>query len=313
LFDAIRKVIILTSRLSFEFGGSGWRQYKHNVNNIKNLLRRIQRRKRSTSKNPEKKRIREELILQYYQAYLELVGTFFLRAEGTIREIQEQSSAYYYDIMEIKRYLVFAKKLMDQVDRRVILDEVIKHEEKIFSVFEEHTEWISKGKAGVPVELGLRVCIMEDQYQFILHHRVMEKETDDKIAITMVEEAMRRFPDFKSCSFDKGFWTPFNQERLEEILERVVLPKKGRLSVEDRKRQEDEYFVRERKQHSAVESGINALNHHGLDKCPDHGIYGFKRYVALAIVGSNLHRLGGILLEKEKKALKRRVKLRLAA
>lgn len=41
----------------------------------------------------------------------------------------------------------------------------------------------SKGKAGVPVELGLRVCIIEDQYQFILHHRVMEKETDDKIGL----------------------------------------------------------------------------------------------------------------------------------
>jgi len=313
LFDAIRKVIILTSRLSFEFGGSGWRQYKHNVRKIKNLLRQIQRMKRSNSKNPEKKQIREDLILRYYQAYLELVGKFFLRAKETIREVREQSSAYYCDIMEIERYLVFAEKLMDQVDRRVILDEVIKHEEKIFSVFEEHTEWISKGKAGVPVELGLRVCIMEDQYQFILYHRVMEKETDDKIAIAMVEEARKRFPDFKSCSFDKGFWTPANQKRLQEILERVILPKKGRLSVEDKERQEDEYFIQERKQHSAIESAINALDHHGLDRCPDHGIYGFKRYVALAIVGRNIQRLGGIILEKEKKALKRRQKLRLAA
>lgn len=313
LFDAIRKVIILISRLSFDFGGSGWRQSKHNVKKIKNLMRRIQRMKRSTSKNPEKKHKREDLILQCYQAYLELVHKFFLRAEETIREVQEQSSAYYFDIMVIKRYLVFVEKLMDQVNRRVILDEVIKHEEKIFSVFEEHTEWISKGKAGVPVELGLRVCIMEDQYQFILHHRVMEKETDDKIAIAMVEEAMKRFPDFKSCSYDKGFWTPLNQKRLQEILERVVLPKKGRLSVEDRKRQEDEYFIRERKQHSAVESAINALDHHGLDRCPDHRIYGFKRYVALGIVGRNLQRLGGIILEKELKALKRRKKMRLAA
>ena len=313
LFDAIRKVIMLTYRLSTEFDVPGWRQSKHNVKKVKGLMRRIQRMKRSTSRNPEKKQKREDLILQYYQAYLEMVRTFFLRAKGTIGEVQEQSSEYYFDIMEIERYLVFAEKLMDQVDRRVILDEVIKHEEKIFSVFEEHTEWISKGKAGVPVELGLRVCIIEDQYQFILHHRVMEKETDDKIAIAMVEEARRRFPDFKSCSFDKGFWTQLNQKRLEEILEKVVLPKKGRLSVEDKKRQEDEYFIRERKQHSAVESAINALDHHGLDRCPDHGIYGFERYVAIGIVGRNLQRLGGIILEKERKVLKRRQKLRLAA
>jgi hypothetical protein len=43
----------------------------------------------------------------------------------------------------------------------------------VFSLFEGHTEWINKGKAGVPVELGLRVCILEDQNGFILHHRVM--------------------------------------------------------------------------------------------------------------------------------------------
>ena len=47
---------------------------------------------------------------------------------------------------------------------------------KVFSIFEEHTEWISKGKAGVPQELGLCVCILEDQHGFILHHHVMEKQ-----------------------------------------------------------------------------------------------------------------------------------------
>ena len=83
LFDAIRKVIILTARLSIEFGISGWRQNKHNVKKIKGLIRLIQRIKHSSSKNPEKKLKRENLIIEYYQAYLELVHTFFLQAEGT--------------------------------------------------------------------------------------------------------------------------------------------------------------------------------------------------------------------------------------
>ncbi len=42
-------------------------------------------------------------------------------------------------------------------------------------MFERHTEWISKGKAGTPVELGLRVCVLQDQFGFTLHHLVMEK------------------------------------------------------------------------------------------------------------------------------------------
>ncbi len=56
--------------------------------------------------------------------------------------------------------------------------------------------------------------------------------------------------------------------------------------------------------HSAVESDINALEVHGLDKCPDEGLIGFKRYVALAVLGSNLHRLGKLLQEQDRKKLR---------
>ncbi|MFT5115808.1 MAG: IS5 family transposase, partial [Parasphingorhabdus sp.] len=50
--------------------------------------------------------------------------------------------------------------------------------------------------------------------------------------------------------------------------------------------------------HSAVESGINALEVHGLDRCLDHGIDGFRRYVALAIVARNMQKLGTELQKK---------------
>ena len=107
-------------------------------------------------------------------------------------------------------------------------------------------------------------------------------------------------------SYDKGFWNPDNLVKLETFLDRAILPKKGKLSAEDKKRESHPEFVRARRKHSAVESDINALEVHGLDKCPDEGLPAFKRYVALAVLGSNLHRLGKILLaqdrEKQKKS-----------
>ena len=111
-----------------------------------------------------------------------------------------------------------AQRQIDQTKRRVILGETIPHAEKVLSIFEPHTEWVSKGKAGVPVELGLRVCILEDQHQFILHHRVMEKETDDQVTVTMVTEAKKRHAKLNACSFDKGFHSPENQIALKEHL-----------------------------------------------------------------------------------------------
>jgi hypothetical protein len=55
-----------------------------------------------------------------------------------------------------------------------------------------------------------------------------------------------------------------------------------------------------------VESSINALENGGLDRCPDHGIYGFKRYVGLAVLARNLHTIGDIIQKKEIEREKRR-------
>jgi hypothetical protein len=153
--------------------------------------------------------------------------------------------------------------------------------------------------AGVTQELGLRVCIVKDQYGFILHHRVMQNETDDKIVVPIIEEAIRRYSDFRSCSFDKGFHSPENQEELAAILDKVILPRKGRLSAINKEIEQSEEFIHAKHKHSAVESSINALENHGLDRCLDHGIHGFKRYVALAIVARNIQIVGDILQQKK--------------
>jgi IS5 family transposase len=84
----------------------------------------------------------------------------------------------------------------------------------------------------------------------------------------------------------------------------VILPKKGRLLKEEREYENSENFRELRRKHAAVESGINALENHGLDRCLDHGIIGFKRYVALAVLGRNLQNLGNIIQEKKKKLKK---------
>ncbi len=196
-----------------------------------------------------------------------------------------------------------ALRQIDQTERRVLNGEAILHEEKVFSIFEPHTEWISKGKAGVPQELGLRVCVMEDQYQFILHHHVMEQETDDAVAIQMTQTSQKKFPSLRSVSYDKGFHSQNNQKVLSEQLDLLALPRKGKLSEAAKAHEYSEAFRQARKKHSAVESAINALEVHGLDRCPDRGIDGFKRYVALAVVARNIQRIGGILQKQAQRKL----------
>ena len=71
---------------------------------------------------------------------------------------------------------------------------------------EPQTEWICKGKAGVRQELGVKVCIVEDQFGFILNHRIMNGEQDKDIAFEMTRSTQEKFPALRSISFDKGFY-----------------------------------------------------------------------------------------------------------
>ena len=50
-------------------------------------------------------------------------------------------------IAEIEKFITHAKRQKEQIDRRILKGETIPHNEKIFSLFEEHTEWLCKGKA----------------------------------------------------------------------------------------------------------------------------------------------------------------------
>jgi IS5 family transposase len=299
LHDATRTFVVRTARLAERFGLTEWRQSAYQLRQIKRLHRKAQNSKRSKAKDPAKREAQKARIDEAYEAYLERAQALLDKAEGTLITLDAVLPPSDPQLIEIKGYMAHAERQIDQVRRRVIDGETIPHEEKFFSVFEEHTEWISKGKAGVPVELGLRVCVLEDQHGFILHHRVMQQETDDKVAVPMVEETRARFPDLSVCSFDKGFHSPDNQRELRSHLDLVVLPKKGRLSAQDKEHEYSDDFVQARRKHSAVESAINALEAHGLDRCPDHGIDGFERYVALGVVARNIQKLGTILRQKE--------------
>jgi hypothetical protein len=273
------------------------------------LLRGIQRLKHSTSKDEAKQQKRDQFIVSEHQNYINVCQGLVLKAKETIqilRELGILSLSQDLRLSTVEQYIRHAERQIDQIRRRILLDEKIAHEEKVFSIFETHTEWISKGKAGVPQELGLKVCVLKDQYGFILHHQVLEQQTDEKVAVAMAQGAKDKFENLTGCSFDKGFYSPENKSRLTNILDYVILPKKGRLSAKEKEVERSDEFVESRRKHSAVESSINALENHGLDRCLDHGLHGFKRYVALAILARNIQILGHLIQQKELKRQKRR-------
>ena len=194
---AVRKTITLTARACQIYKVCGWRQSAHNIKRIKKLYRKAQQLKRSTPKDAKNKLQRATVLMDIHRSYLDLAGSFFDRVSKTLVALRDQYVVPENVLAEIQSFMAHGQRQIEQIERRVIGGETIPYEEKVFSVFEDYTEWICKGKAGVPVELGLKGCILEGPYGFILNHQVMQKQTDEEVAVSIVEETQKKFPQLK--------------------------------------------------------------------------------------------------------------------
>jgi transposase, IS5 family len=104
LCDAVRKIITLTARASNKLQYSSWRQSVHNLVKVKTLLRKITRMKHSTSRNEEKRKEREALIVEAYKTYMNVSAEYVAKAESTISDIR--SGKIYNSKVSVTDYVV---------------------------------------------------------------------------------------------------------------------------------------------------------------------------------------------------------------
>ena len=302
LFDAMKFLINLVGSLANKHEIPGWREYKYCIRKIKTLKRKASNLRRSTSKKDGVTIKHEQLIEETHKELITLCQSALSRLDSTIVLLKKEDLIKDKQVAVFDEFKAHANRQIDQINRRIILKEIIPHSEKVFSLFNPFTEWVSKGKAGVPVELGLKVSISTDQHSFILAHRIMEQEQDVDVAIPIITKLKESFPNIYSASFDRGYYSPANKRELNSIVSKLILPKKGKVSQKDRdKIQRDHEYRKLRKKHSAVESNINALEHHALDHCPDRSIESFKKYVSMSILAHNIHQIGTLVQRKIQK------------
>ena len=287
LWDSMRCLIRDSAKSAGRHGLCGWRQSAHLLNQTRRLFQRVN----TTWRWRNEARVGE---------YLKHCSKLIARSKDTLRQLQGLPCNTLLEEIRIENWLKHAERQREQVERRLLKGEKIAHQDKVLSIFEPHTRWCRKGKAGVPVELGVPVCVVEDAFQFVLHHEILWQGSDVDAAVPVVENTQRRFADFRMCSFDRGFHSPENRRRLDGLLDKNVLPRKGRWSRADRRRESCEEFVEARRRHAAVESAINALEHRGLDRIRSRGAAGFERMVALSVLAANVHRLGVLLRNRHR-------------
>lgn len=310
LWDSSRKCLDTVKALQEETLLTGWRKIKHIRKTVKSKFRMASHHVFAGKNENQKK--------QAVKEYLQQVGLLQERCEKVEKAVFPNSPKVAALLVALRLYIDYVKKFSTQIERRLLKGEVIASEEKIYSIFEPHTEWINKGKKNKPVELGHLLLITTDQYQFIIDTKIMEKEKDVSQVKPLQERLDKNFShaQIASHSFDKGFWSKSNLESLtvSGTIKQVVLPKRGKHSKEDKERESHKLFKAKRNAHSAVESNINMLEHHGLNRCMDKGLRGYKRCVGLSVLAYNLHILGNVLQAQDRlKVPQETQKLRLAA
>ena len=277
-----------------ECGLGGWRQSEHWQRKAHKLFQRVRTANRRSGRKGRRN----------VRLYLRAGRALVQRAEGSQRQLAERG-AEASELAEIERLLGHARRQLEQIERRVLKGEPIPHEEKVFSLFEEHTRWCAKGKPGRLVELGVPVAVVESEQQFVLNWQVLWSEQDVEVACPLVRASQAQYPQLRVCSFDKGFHSGANRAELEELLEVSALPKKGRLSQADQAREGAAEFRAARRAHPAVESAINNLEQRGLDRVLSRGADGFERMVGLGVLAANVHRIGLVLQRRERERLRR--------
>ena len=299
LWDSLRKCLDMVEKLQQLTTLKGWRKIKNIRKMLKSLFRATSQKVFKGKDEHQKK--------QFVKQYLHQARMLEARAAELIKHppLAIGSEEQIMAIIELlEKYKKYVTRFTNQIERRLLKGEAIPAEDPAQSgtIFEEHTEWITKGKLNKKVELGHLLLITTDQYQFIVDYKVMENQRDATQVSGLCGRIKKGFAGKKnySHSFDKGFWSKDNQATLQDAsIEQAVLPKRGRHNKEDKERESNPIFKQLRNAHSAVESNINMLEHHGLNRCMDKGLHGFKRCVGLSVLAYNLHILGNALKAKQ--------------
>jgi len=302
--DGLRKVVTLAAALAAWHGQPGWRQHRHLLKNVKKIVRDIDRAARAKRKGADRLKPGYSRLLDLAEDLLErarqLLGAVAFRVEAAVRD--GLGSGVDGRQQELLHYLLLTAKVCGTARRRVLLGETVPNAEKLFSIFEPHTELIQRGKQPDPIQYGHKVRVIEDAAGFICDYQVMARcVLDQDVVVPVMTQLQERMGGkIEHASFDRAFHTPDNQEKLARIVPHPCIPQKGARRGPEQYEQASLAFRQARQRHPGVESAIGALQSgNGQKRCRDRGEGGYPRYVGLGILGRNLQVLGKLLLAQD--------------
>jgi IS5 family transposase len=231
--------------------------------------------------------------LAAYRDLVYVTGLVIGYAERAIDQLEpvvgEEAFAFTWDLI---RYLILARKVIDQTERRVFKGEKVAASEKVVSIFEPHTDVIVKDRRDT--YYGHKVCLSVGASQLITDCLITTgNPADTALTRKMLDrqnEIYGRYP--LKAALDGGFASKDNLKAAKgRGIKDVCFAKKKGLDELDMCRSHWVY-KRLRNFRAGVESVISWLKRSlGFDRCNWKGPTAFSGYVWLSVVGANLRTL----------------------
>lgn len=295
--DGIHQILKWAAELACDTGIDGWRQANHLEKKARRLSRDIQRIASRKGANYQQ-RLKDQYHILIKHA--EKIGR---RADSLVKVCSRSKTASSdFRLERLKHFLDLTDQVLKTTRRRVLQGESVPNSEKLFSIYETHTQLYKRGKAGEPVQFGRLVLIYEDAAGFIVHQHLLPRDAQDRDVVVEQTKIVKKKlgKRLKSLSFDRGFHSPEIQEQLAALAPTVCIPMPGVKQSKSQAEQATEEFRAARERHPGIESAIAALQSgNGLERCRDRTEPGFQRYLMLGVLGRNLHLLGKLLIATE--------------
>jgi len=242
------------------------------------------------------------------KAYLELLDATNDVLAAARRIVAEMRHVKVHDIMEaarveticfqLKHFIGLGERVEDQTHRRIVFEEKVPANEKIVSIFQEHTDIIVKDRR--EVLYGHKLCLATGASGLVLDAVVLDgNPADSTLPIDMIDrQASIQGRPPRQAALDGGFCSKANLRSLQERGVEDVCFSKGRgLDITDMVRSRWVYR-RLRNFRAGVEAGISYFKRcFGLDRCTWSGLASFQAYTWASIVSANLLMLARHLLD----------------
>lgn len=207
---------------------------------------------------------------------------------------------------QIEHYATLTDRVIDQTRRRVFAGETVAAAEKLYSIFEPHTDLIKRGKARKPVEFGHKVFLAESRCGFITDYRVLDGNPIDSEQVQpSLQEHHRQFGAApRLYTGDRGFDSAPAREAAAtaEVAQRVIPQRGGQLTEERAAEQHSKPFKQAQRFRAGIEGTISVLMRgRGMRRCRLSGPARFEMFVGVSVLANNLMRLAARLAKRTRR------------